>query len=200
MMNRIRGYAAALAAGCLLVGLGGCANTAGHIDSAAELARDAGEPAGAVVFGRFELLRNGHEVDFGGGIFASSATLNLTEAGRAQPIVGRIGRHGEFAWLLEPGTYRVTSIGFRYHGQKIQPPTGFTFTVPKDHAASYVGTITLEASFDQGLLGTRARVDRYTISDDCAAECATRLARLGLTPERSTRALFAWERSVAAAD
>lgn len=199
-MDKIRRLIAVATSGCLLAGLSGCATTAGNIDSAAELARETGDPAAAVVFGRFELLRNGHEVAFGDGIFASSATLNLAEAGSARPIVGQIGRDGEFAWALEPGTYRVTSIGFRYQGQKIRPPTGFTFTVPEGYRASYVGTITLEASFDRGLLGTRAQVDRYSISDDCAAECGDRLSRLGVDANQSTRTLFSWERSVAAAE
>lgn len=199
-MDRIRRLVSLAAGGCLFAALSGCATTAGNIDSAAELAREARDPAATVVFGRFELLRNGHEVAFGDGIFASSATLNLAEAGSAQPIVGRIGRDGEFAWALEPGTYRVTSIGFRYQGQKIRPPTGFTFTVPDGYRASYVGTITLEASFDRGLLGTRVQVDRYTISDECAAECDGRLNRLGLEANQSTRTLFSWERSVAAAE
>jgi len=199
-MDKIRRFIAVATSGCLLAGLSGCATTAGNIESAAELAGGAGEPAVTVVFGRFELLRNGHEVAFGDGIFASSATLNLAEAGSVRPIVGQIGRDGEFAWALEPGTYRVTSIGFRYQGQKIQPPTGFTFTVPEGYRASYVGTITLEASFDRGLLGTRAQVERYSISDDCAAECDDRLSRLGLDGDQSTRALFSWERSVAAAE
>ena len=199
-MDKMRRLIAVATGSCLLAGLSGCATTAGNIDSADELAGETGEPAVTVVFGRLELLRNGHEVAFGDGIFASSATLNLAEAGSAQPIVGRIGRDGEFAWALKPGTYRVTSIGFRYQGQKIQPPTGFTFTVSEGYRASYVGTITLEASFDRGLLGTRAQVDRYTISDDCAAECDDRLSRLGLEGEQSSRALFSWERSLAAAD
>ncbi|WP_405232014.1 hypothetical protein [Lentisalinibacter salinarum] len=199
-MGKMRRLIFAAAGGCLLAGLSGCATTAGNIDSAAELAGETGEPAATVVFGRFELMRNGHQVAFGDGIFASSATLNLAEAGSPQPIVGRIGRDGEFAWALEPGTHRVTSIGFRYQGQKIRPPTGFTFTVPEGYRASYVGTITLEATFDRGLLGTRVHVDRYTISDDCAAECDGRLSRLGLDANQSTRTLFSWERSVAAAE
>lgn len=199
-MKGIRRIGAVAAAGCLLAGLGGCAGTAGHIDSADELAREAGDRAGTVVFGRFELMRNGHDVDFGDGVFASTATLNLAESGSAKPIVGQIGRDGEFAWVLEPGTYRVTSIGFRYQGQKIRPPTGFTFTVPGDSRASYVGTITLEATFDRGLLGTHAHVERYTITDDCAAVCDARLSRLGLNGGQLTRALFSWERSIAAAE
>jgi len=207
-MAKMRRLISVAAGGCLLAGLSGCATTAANIDSAAELARESGHesgresgnPAATVVFGRFELLRNGHDVAFGDGIFASSATLNLAAAGDAQPIVGKIGRDGEFAWALEPGTYRVTSIGFRYQGRKIQPPTGFTFTVAQGYRASYVGTITLEASFDRGLLGTRAQVDRYTVSDDCAAECDDRLSRLGLEADQSTRALFSWERSLAAAE
>jgi hypothetical protein len=199
-MDKMRRLITVTAAGCLLAGLSGCASTASHIDSADELARQADDTAATVVFGRFELLRNGHTVDFGDGIFASSATLNLNESGSVKPIVGHIGRDGEFAWLLEPGTYQVTSIGFRYHGQKIQPPTGFTFTVPEGYRSSYVGTITLETSFDRGLLGTRARVDRYLIDDDCAAVCEARLTRLGLTADSSTRALFSWDRSLAAAE
>ncbi len=199
-MDKMRRLITVTAAGCLLTGLSGCASTASHIDSAAELARQAGDPAATVVFGRFELLRNGHAADFGNGNFASSATLNLTASGSATPVVGHIGRNGEFAWLLEPGTYQVTSIGFRYHGQKIEPSTGFTFTVPEGYRSSYVGTITLETSFDRGLLGTRARVDRYLIDDDCAAVCETRLTRLGLTADGSTRALFSWDQSLAAAE
>ncbi|WP_405227834.1 hypothetical protein [Lentisalinibacter sediminis] len=199
-MDKIRRLISVAAGGCLLAGLSGCVTTAGNIDSAAEIDRETGDPAATVVFGRFELVRNGHQVAFGDGIFASSATLNLAEAGSAQPIVGRIGRDGEFAWALEPGTYRVTSIGFRYQGQKIQPPTGFTFTVPDGYRAGYVGTITLEASFDRGLFGTRAQVESYAISDDCAAECDGRLSRLGLDADQSTRTLFSWERSVAAAE
>src|SRR6056297_3987782 len=107
-MAKMRRLISVAAGGCLLAGLSGCATTAANIDSAAELARESGResgnPAATVVFGRFELLRNGHDVAFGDGIFASSATLNLAAAGDAQPIVGRIGRDGEFAWALKPGT------------------------------------------------------------------------------------------------
>ncbi len=199
-MHKIRRLIAVAAGGCLLAGLSGCATTADNIDSVAELARASGDPADAVVFGRFELLRNGHVVDFGDGIFASTATLNLAEVGSVRPVIGQIGRDGEFAWVLKPGTYHVKSIGFRYQGQMIQPPTGFSFTVTDGYPASYVGTITLEASFDRGLPGTRTQVDRYTISDDCAAECERRLSQLGLGTDQSTRALFSWERSVAAVE
>lgn len=184
------------AAGLAVLALAGCA-TQGSIDTREELARASADDTGTLVFGRFELVRNGHEVALGEGVFANTARLYLQGADTPREITGRVGRDGRFGWLLEPGTYRVTSIGFRYHGQSIEPLTGFTFTVPDDYRASYAGTIRLEASFDQNYLGTRARVDRYAVRDDCAAECPGRLAALGVDDADATVSLFDWQQQVA---
>lgn len=180
----------------LFFGLGGCATT-GSIETAEELARASDGSAGTLVFGRFQLVRNGHDVQLGGGIFANTARLYLQEADERREITGSVGRDGEFAWMLAPGSYRITSIGFRHHGQNIEPMTNFTFTVPDGHRASYAGTIRLEATLDRNYLGTRARVERYTISNDCATECPQRLDEVGLSADEATVALFDWQQQVA---
>ena len=69
------------------------------------------------------------------------------------------------AWALPAGTYQVESVAFRFQGQTIEPETNFTFTVSPEHDASYLGTITLEASFDAGYMGVHGVVDRFTVSD-----------------------------------
>jgi hypothetical protein len=184
---------------CVAMALGGCA-TNGSIDTADELARASADDPGTLVFGRFELIRNGHEVELGDGIFANSARLFLENGDGVREITGAVGPGGEFGWLLQPGRYRVTSIGFRYHGQPIEPLTSFTFSVPEGYRASYAGTIRLEASFDQNYLGTRARVDRYAISNDCAIECADRLSAVEVARDEATIALFSWDQQVASID
>ncbi len=191
----------AVRAGVLLVAmaLGGCAAN-GSIGTADDLARASAEHDGTLVFGKFELVRNGHEVALGEGIFANSARLYVEDGGGAREITGSVGPGGEFGWLLAPGHYRVTSIAFRYHGQAIEPLTGFRFTVPEGYRASYVGTIRLEASFDQNYLGTRARVDRYAVSNDCQTECTSRLAAVGLEQDEATISLFTWDQQVASID
>jgi hypothetical protein len=160
--------------------MSGCANTAKTIDSGAELAGATSAAADTVVFGKFRLVRNGHEAKLGTSLFANTATLHLYERNGNEQFVGKVGQDGEFAWVLKPGTYRVSGIGFYNRGEKVEPVTDFTFDVPENERAIYVGTVTLETSFDSGYLGVNGTVDSYTIANDCATDCASRLENLGL--------------------
>ena len=176
--------------------LSGCATTAKSIDSDATLAK-AASSTDAVVFGKFRLIRNGHEANVGDGIFATTATLHLYQDGAGKAIVGKVGDDGEFAWALAPGQYRVSSIGFDNRGERAETDTDFTFTVSADHDAVYVGTITLETTFDSGYFGLNGAVDRYTISDDCMSDCSDRLARLGLSADAAAVSLLQQEGQLA---
>jgi len=170
------------------VGLSGCATTAKSIESSAELAAaSAGEH---VAFGKFRLVRNGYETKLGKGIFANSAVLYLYQTGDSDEIIGKVGMGGEFAWSLQPGSYQVSSIDFNNRGEKISLNTDFKFAVSADHPASYLGTMTLETTLDNGYYGVNGTVDRYTVTDDCAKECSRRLSQLGLSMEDATVALM----------
>lgn len=179
------------------VGLTGCATTSSSIDSSAELAQATQSKDAGVVFGKFRLVRNGQDVQLGEGVFANSATLHLNQDGDAREIVGKVGRDGQFAWVLQPGDYHITSIVFSHRGEKFSPQTNFAFTASTDHKASYVGTITLETTIDSGYLGLNGIVDRITVKDDCAADCEARLTRLGLSTDELTTSLLRWEGQVA---
>lgn len=184
---------------CLIAaaGLAGCASTAKNIESGETLEKAASVATDTIVFGKFRLVRNGEEIRLGEGIFANSATLELQRSGSNGKIVGEVGRDGEFAWALEPGSYRMSSIGFSFRGEKIESPTSFSFAVSSDHPASYVGTIALEATFDSGYHGTSGTVDRITVRNDCETECEQRLMELGLPAGAATASLFHWEGRVA---
>jgi hypothetical protein len=173
-----------------VAGFSGCANTAKTIDSGAELASAASAPSDAVVFGKFRLVRNGYEAKLGTSIMANNATLHLYQPDGHEKVIGKVGRDGEFAWVLEPGTYHVTSIGFYNKGDKVEPATDFTFRVPADHEAIYVGTVTLETTFESGFLGVNGTVDRYTVANDCDQDCAPRLETLGLPADSAAIALM----------
>ena len=185
MNGAIRNFAVTILAGLLIAG---CGTTRTQM---------AGANDGTIVFGKFRLLRNGEEVSFGDGIFANSAMLNLYEAGSERQIVASVGRDGEFSWNLAPGEYRLSSIAFMFHGERFEPQTNFVFSVSSQHAASYVGTVTLESTFQSGYLGLNGAVDRITIVDDCHSDCASRLARLGLEGETAATSLPRWQRQVA---
>ncbi len=189
----IRTFAKALVLGAAIAGVSGCAMTANGNPSSEAVAN----ASNAVVFGKFRLVRNGHEMQFGDSIFANTATLTVYDARDGREINGKVGRDGQFAWALKPGTYHVSSVGFKYHGERVEPPTGFTFTVSPDHKATYVGTMMLEASFSAGQYGTNGTIDKYTVSNDCATDCASQLARLGLDADSTTTALFRWNNQIA---
>ena len=179
--------------------ISGCAITAPSIDHADELAQAADATAEKVVFGKFRLVRNGQEVEFGEGIFANSAKLHIYQDGADQEIVGKVGHDGEFAWALEPGDYTLSSIAFKHRGETIEPATNFAFTVSADHAASYFGTITLETTFSNGYYGTSGVIERFFISNDCAADCSRMLSDLGLADTVAASSLLTWETQVASA-
>jgi len=181
----------ALVAGLAVVA--GCASGTANIESARDLA-DANlrEPV-SVVFGKLRLVRNGEEVSFGPGLFANSARLTLQQSGGERQFAGRVGRDGEFSWALPAGDYSVESIAFRVQDRLVSPETSFRFTVSPEHDASYLGTITLEATFDAGYLGVHGGVDRFLVHDDCASDCARRLAQFGVADSRSTRSLVRWD-------
>jgi hypothetical protein len=188
MTHSTRNLAGGLAAGILvLAGLSGCATTANSVDSSAGLGQGT---ASNLVFGKFRLVRNGHEVAIGDGALSNTATFELRRDGAQTDISAEIGDGGEFAWVLEPGTYEVSGIGFRYHGDRIETPANFSFTVAGNQKATYVGTITLEASFHSVANGTIGAVDSYRVANDCATDCADRLSRLGLSTDGVNIALF----------
>ena len=175
----------------------GCAMTAQSIDHVDELAQATDTAAEKVVIGKFRLIRNGEEVDFGEGIFANSARLHMYHDGASREIVGNVGRDGEFAWVLEPGDYTLSSIAFKHRGETIEPAANFAFTVSANHDASYVGTITLEATFSSGYYGTSGVIERFFINDDCAAECSKMLSDLGMAGTGAATSLLSWETQVA---
>lgn len=175
----------------------GCATTAPSIDHADQLAQATDMTAEKVVIGKFRLVRNGEEVDFGEGVFANSAKLHIYQDGANQEIVGKVGRDGEFAWVLEPGDYMLSSIAFKHRGETIEPAANFAFTVSADHDASYVGTITLETTFSSGYYGTSGVIERFFISNDCATECGKMLGDLGMADTLAATSLLHWETQVA---
>ncbi len=171
----------------------GCAATASNIDSTDELAKASSGNSHPVVFGKLEFVRNGERIELGEGMMATSAKVQLFDQDDNRQIVGDVGDDGEFSWVLAPGTYEVAKIGFRYQGQDIAPETSFEFTVSSEHDATYLGTISLETTFDAGYNGVNGKVDKFTVWNECAEDCGTRLTRLGLSDDSSTESLFRWD-------
>lgn len=165
------------------LGLSAC-STMTSIESGEQLADAA--PGETLVFGKFRLVRNGNEADLGTGPFANRAMLHMVNGKDDRDIVGQVGDDGEFAWTLAPGRYQLTAIDFDSRGERETTETNFTFAVPADHEAVYIGSITLETTFESGYYGLNGTVDDYRVTNDCATDCANRLDRLGLSMDDMT--------------
>ena len=181
MKGVTRNLALMTTACALAIGLTGCATTATSVDSGDELTAATTAATDTVVFGKFRLVRNDREVKVGEGIFTNSAKLHLYQDGTDDEIIGKVGKDGQFAWMLKPGNYTLSNIGFHNRGEKVELVTDFAFSVAGDTRANYVGTVTLETTLDNGYFGSNGTVDRYTVTDDCSTECSSRLAELGLS-------------------
>ncbi len=166
--------------------LAGCSTTA-SINSGEELAK-ATTNGEKVAFGQFKLVRNGEMANLGTGIFDSSVRLHV-ENGGEHDFVGRVGDNGEFNFAIEPGMYRITGVEFDNRGEAVVTDVNFVFTVSPKHEATYIGTITLDASVDFGYHGTQGAINDYTVTNDCATDCAGRLETLGLAADSMTVAL-----------
>lgn len=150
-----------------------------------------------LVFGKFQLLKNGREIKFSDGFLGNSASIRLYQADTGREFSVRTGEDGEFSRELEPGDYYVMSIAFLHQGQLIRPETNFMFNVAGDNEASYVGTITLEAKFSSGYYGMQGEFERFTITNECANKCEIRLAELGLADASLATSLPSWQEFVA---
>jgi hypothetical protein len=123
-------------------------------------------------------------------MIANVATLQFHTSDGQERVVGELGDDGEFAWLLRPGTYEVTGVRFYNRGDRVDRATNFTFEVPADREAIYVGTVTLETTFNSRYHGVSGNVDRYTVANDCDTDCASRLEKLGLEAESAAVVLM----------
>jgi hypothetical protein len=180
----------------ILAGLvSGCATQVDHFVAGQALAET--DSSTTLVFGKFRLIRNGEEARIGDGVLDTSAQLNLESIDGKSGIVGTVGDNGEFGWALQPGYYRVASISFNNRGERVEPLTDFTFEVTPGSQALYIGTVTMEASFDSGYYGINGTVDSYTVSNDCATDCASRLDKFGLSDASLDIGLMQQQRPVA---
>ena len=180
---------------CLMLGaaafatLPGCGTSTGFVSAGGESAVDSAS-TDTLVFGRFRLIRNGEDVKLGEGFFANHATLHLHVPGERSPVKGKVGKNGEFAWVLDAGNYRVTGIEFMARGDRFTVSTDVAFTASDKHRAAYLGTIALETSLESGYHGMDVRAERYSVSDDCEIDCDRMLVDLGMPEGSATVALM----------
>ena len=143
-------------------------------------ATDSAAAGQAVVIGKFRLVKNGAEVNLGSGFLANKAVLHVEDSAGRERLSAAVGPNGEFTWALEPGSYQLSGIDFMVRGQRMNVDSRFEFDATSTTEATYVGTITLQTSFDSGYYGLNGVIDNYSIVDDCFTDCDGILARIGM--------------------
>lgn len=161
------------------------ATVAGSLVGSAAFAGD-----DALVIGKLRIVKNGTEVSLDRGFFANEASLRLVQLDSQERFQRKVGRGGEIAWDVEPGAYRVEGIDFMVRGERVSAQSNFVLNVTAATAATYVGTVTLEATFEGGYAGLAGSIDGYSVTDECAQDCAPILSRAGLADESLTVSLM----------
>lgn len=180
-----------------LMGFSSSAFAAGDADTDEYSTVTASDQSGVLVFGKFQLLKNGRKTKLSDGFLGNSATIRLYQADTHEELSIRVGDDGEFSRELAPGDYYVMSIAFKHHGQTVEPETNFMFSVSADHEANYLGTITLEAKIGSGYYGMQGNFERFIITNDCATDCEARLASLGRNGISTATSFPEWQEQVA---
>lgn len=150
-----------------------------------------------VVFGKFQLYKNGVETELGDGFFSNTAALNLYRPADQEEMTVKVGENGEFSRQLAPGDYYLVGIEFKHRGETVEPETNYVFTVPADAPTSYMGTIAMHATFNGGYMGIDGKIDRFVLTDDCRAECDGILSNLGMAGADMSSSLPVWESQLA---
>ncbi len=151
-----------------------------------------------VAFGSFELVSNGHDVKLGHGPAKRQAAIEVRNILDQTLYSGRVGDDGQFALALPAGEYLIETIAFEHHEEMIEAPANFRFSVPAELKSVYIGSVTLEASLDSGIYGVVGTADRYTVNNECADGCGSKLKSLGLRASNSGISLMSWDYQVAA--
>jgi hypothetical protein len=180
-MKRWTRIVSTLAGAIAVLMLAGCASSLQNV-----AATDADE---ATVFGKLRLVRNDELVDLGGGVFGNTASFHIVNDALGKEFVGEVGKGGDFAWALEPGSYYLTAIDFHNKGERVSAPARLRFTVADDASAVYIGTITLYTRFFTGYHGIDGRLS-HSVRNECSRDCNGRLESLGFDDAELTVALL----------
>lgn len=183
----------ALAVAGLMAVSAGCGTTAPNIESQEELAEAMSEEGGVVVFGRVRWIKNGEELEIGGGILGNLVELHVYPAGSDDQIIASVGAGGQFSWVLQPGVYRIPMISFIHRMNSYLGVSFIRFTVPAEGQASYAGTLTIETSYETGWLGAKMSIDRFSVAEECEADCGAMLAQLGLPDDAAEVGLMEFD-------
>ena len=146
--------------------------------------------ADSPVVGKLRLVKNGQEVVLGSGLRQAPAELQLIDLAGQERIRVRVGKGGAFASALAAGDYLVSGIDFLVRGERVSAKTNLVLTVDEDSLATYVGTVTLQATFESGYHGLAGTIDGYSVADDCVTDCAPMLSALDLRDSAVTVALL----------
>lgn len=170
-------------------------------DDSANLALEGAEAtethSRVVVFGKFQIVKNGVDANLGEGFFSNTAALNLYRPADQEEFTIKVGDNGEFSRELAPGEYYLVGIEFKHRGETVEPQTNYVFTVPAEAPTSYMGTIAMHATFSGGYMGVSGKIDRFILTDDCRTECDGILSKLGMAGAATSSALPSWESQVA---
>ncbi len=151
-----------------------------------------------VAFGSFTLISNGHEQSLGDRMIDRHAVLEVRNMMNQQLYSSRVGEEGRFALALPAGEYVLETIAFDYHGETIEAPANFRFSLAEQYSSVYIGAVTLEASLESGIYGVVGTADRYTVNDNCSTGCSDELSALGLQASSSGISLMSWDHQMAA--
>jgi hypothetical protein len=149
-----------------------------------------------VVFGRVRWIEDEKDI-MGEGFLPNNVSLALNHIEQDMRVDGIVGSDGLFAWVLEPGGYRLWNVMFQKGTAGISEWVFYRLSVPKGKRAVYSGTLNLETTRKRGWTGTKISIDRMSVADECDIDCPEILARLNLPADSMHVSLLQYDEQLA---
>ncbi len=136
-------------------------------------------PGDTLVVGRVAWIRNGGAVEIGDSDSGDCLTIGLHDTADDRAFSASVGRGGYFMWHLPPGEYHLSSLAFRYRASTFLGRAGFHVSVPATADPVYIGTLAVDTTMQPGLLGWKAEIHRFAVTEECVSDCEFILSQLG---------------------
>lgn len=139
---------------CMVLILTACSGMPSTIKNQKEWHRGEAAEHGSIVIGQIRWIQNGKEETLGNGLLSPSVTPWLSRQEDGWVANAEVNEQGQFAWLLDPGTYFLTKIDFRdpWSGP-YTVPLGITFRVPDKFKVYYIGSLDVNFLSRRDLVG-----------------------------------------------
>jgi hypothetical protein len=182
----------------LLVGaISSCTSTAQNLLDDSSLVVPELPKGRSLVVGQVYWLENGKQKEIGKRIFEFYVKPNLLRLEDRAGTLCNVGKEGEFAWALSPGTYVIDRIVYRdtWSGNYFFMPQ-IAFRIGAPQKTYYIGTLKADLETKRDLIGGLSGKASFSVLDQSDEFYPDLVARSSIDPDSIVKSLMVHEKGL----